>query len=180
MASARLVNTVRLVKDVEIKWDWVDSVSTLEWRTRYTLIDPLLRALGWDTGDPEMCFIEWPIWDIHGRRVYGRVDYALFDEGSVDHIAAGRVTPRVLVEAKGKQQRLDRHVNDLEKYVIAIKSSMEAGIGVLTNGREWWFYNVVFGNPIDRNSREIVDLANGAAEEVAGRLETWLSPDNWF
>lgn len=25
-----------------------------EWQTRYALIDPLLRALGWDTADPTM------------------------------------------------------------------------------------------------------------------------------
>jgi predicted type IV restriction endonuclease len=46
------------------------------WRedlTRYGIIDPTIRALGWDTADPKECHPEYP------RSENGdRVDYAFF------------------------------------------------------------------------------------------------------
>ena len=39
--------------------------------TRYGLIDPLLRGLGWDTGDPSQVLVEY-------RSDAGQADYALF------------------------------------------------------------------------------------------------------
>ncbi len=174
MADARLVKAVRLVQDVEIKWDEVDTVAMLEWRTRYALIDPLLRALGWDTGDPEMCFIEWPV-----RDTGGRVDYALFIDGYVAGIAAGAETPVVLVEAKAMNVKLNRHVKDLEKY--ADGSGLQIGdVAVLTNGRQWWLYEAEPGKLLHQGKHEVVDLVNETAEAVADRLETWLSRDNWW
>ena len=171
---SRLVRAVTLVKDVEIKWDWVEDVAMVEWRTRYYLIDPLLRALGWDTGDPQMCFIEWPI-----REIRGRVDYAFFEDGSTESIAAQTIPPVLLVEAKAKDKRLVRNVSGLERYVKAIQEPGE-GVAVLTNGREWWIYDVSWGTPIDRSNREVIDVVNEPVEEVARRLEARLSPDNWF
>lgn len=51
--------------------------------TRYSLIDPLLRELGWDTDDPALVIPEY-------RSGGGRADYALLSEGK----------PAVMVEAK--------------------------------------------------------------------------------
>lgn len=180
MATAGMVKAVNLVKDVEIRWDWVDTLAMVEWRTRYALIDPLLRALGWDTGDPQMCFIEWPVRGVPspgGGLV--RVDYAFFDEGYVESIAAGSVAPVFIVEAKAKHVGLERWVGRLEEYVKGVQEFTE-GVAVLTNGRQWWIYEVIWGEPIDRSKREIVDLVDSPAEDVARRLEARLSPDNWF
>ena len=52
--------------------------------TRYALIDPLLRGLGWDTSDPSQVLVEF-------RSQNGAADYALLGAG-------GR--PLVIVEAK--------------------------------------------------------------------------------
>ena len=51
----------------------VDELRSSGWRpnerrTRFALIDPVLRALGWEGVNPAECFIEWDF----GK--YGRVD----------------------------------------------------------------------------------------------------------
>ena len=50
------------------------SLSKNELRTRVSLIDPLLCALGWDVSDPRMITLEYSIDAI-------RADYALLGEG---------------------------------------------------------------------------------------------------
>ncbi|GIV04458.1 MAG: hypothetical protein KatS3mg016_0033 [Fimbriimonadales bacterium] len=47
-----------------------------EMRTRYALIDPVLRALGWDTENPEIVVPEY-------TTPTGRMDYALFLDNQV-------------------------------------------------------------------------------------------------
>lgn len=59
------------------------SLRKSETLTRYALIDPLLRELGWDTSNPDQVVPEYP-------SSGGRADYALLAEG----------TPRMMVEAK--------------------------------------------------------------------------------
>ena len=47
------------------------------WRedqTRYAFIDPIVRALGWDTGDPKECYPEYPRPE---GQANSRADYAL-------------------------------------------------------------------------------------------------------
>lgn len=65
------------------------SLSQNEALTRYALIDPLLRELGWDTSDPKAVIPEYPI-DVYGGN-RARADYALLDD---DH------NPLIMIEAK--------------------------------------------------------------------------------
>ena len=60
------------------------ALSGSEWLTRYTLIDPLLRELGWDTEDPELVIPEYSSGG-------GRADYALLGNDG---------KPAMIVEAK--------------------------------------------------------------------------------
>ena len=53
---------------------YADALRKSEWLTRYALIDPLLRGLGWDTGNPDEVRPEYSA----GR---GRVDDALMSGG---------------------------------------------------------------------------------------------------
>ena len=53
--------------------DYLSSVD--EARTRYTLIDPILRALGWDLADPSQVKVEI---DIDMLSAVKKADYALF------------------------------------------------------------------------------------------------------
>ena len=62
-----------------------DKLRQSEALTRYALIDPLLRELGWDTTDPELVIPEY-------RSQRGSADYALLDNRDG--------APAMMVEAK--------------------------------------------------------------------------------
>jgi len=59
---------------VELADRHAEALRKSERLTRYALIDPLLRGLGWDTGNPDEVRLEYSA----GR---GRVDYALMSSG---------------------------------------------------------------------------------------------------
>ena len=96
-------------------------LSQSESRTRYALIDPLLRELGWDTSDPEMVKIEY-------ESSGARVDYALF--------AGGRL--RIIVEAKKLRTTLDSSVLS---QAIAYSERMGGSHFSITDGAHWKIYN---------------------------------------
>ena len=57
MLQQSLANVIRQLRfRVQNHGDYLSSVD--ETRTRYTLIDPVLRALGWDLADPSQVRVE--------------------------------------------------------------------------------------------------------------------------
>ena len=105
------------------------AVSASETATRNQLIEPLMRALGWDTSDPELVTPEYSA----GQ---GRVDYALMHHGN----------PIVLMEAKKLGTKLTAetllqafgYVNDGSvKYVV------------ICNGDNWDVHRI----PLTSNAR---------------------------
>ena len=104
--------------------------------TRYALIDPLLRELGWDTSDPSAVVPEYS----SGSR---RVDYAL--------MVSSR--PAVMVEAKKLGTPLRDHVSQGILYCI------EEGTKhfTITDGARWEIYRAFIPDtPIDE--RRIVEF----------------------
>ena len=95
-------------------------LSQNEIRTRYALIDPLLRALGWDVADPVEVV---PEQDASG----GRADYALLD-------AEGK--PAVMVEAK----KLERSLRDGLDQAIAYCVGKGTPYFCVTDGDTWEVY----------------------------------------
>ena len=98
MTKSTIHNAVRILKerikheyiDVEER-EWIEPIRRNEMRTRYALIDPLLRACGWELDDPatvEIEFGEGP----------GRIDYVLWDnEGNQYlHIEAKKLDSRAM------------------------------------------------------------------------------------
>ena len=126
------------------------------------LIDPMLLGLGWVSYDPNQVVKEYKP---AGKRPWGQaiaVDIALFEEG----------VPKVFVEAK----RLDRDYDpdykaQLDKYASYLD---EGGIAVLTNGRFWLVHTVVNG---DTEHLVTIDIAEGDAESVAGKLNNAIGRD---
>ena len=115
------------------------------------LILPVLVGLGWNTHDPAQVQTEYQVSGPRGDRP----DIALLYNGS----------PVAFIEAK----RLDREYSDdygqqLSKYA---KHLRDGSLAVLTNGRFWQICSVADGKPI---LRETIDIARGAAEEVAEKL----------
>ncbi len=99
-----------------------------ETRTRQALIDPMLRALGWDVENPDSVELEYSI-------NQQRVDYALM----------GLETPVAVIEAKALGKPLDE-----KETMQALNYANTAGIPymTLTNGDHWRMLEVFKQAPI--------------------------------
>ena len=126
-----------------------------EAQTRASLIDPVLIALGWDTGDPKSVALEL---NIKGKSA----DYALLgDDG----------TPVVIVEAKRIGTNLD-HMDQLAQ-VGMYGLGGGAHLVTLTDGDQWHLYDLKRvqsdGGVVFRER-----LSTGQPEAMAVRfLELW-------
>ena len=139
-------------------------IASLETRTRYTLIDPILQALGWHLEDPLQVKIEH---ETTNQSNPYRVDYALFsDEGKPVIIVEAKQLPREYlgIHKANREEDRARMKSAWEKFqcgeeipnpppVIAIWSDLTAGLeqlkgyveqlelksgyAVLTNGADW-------------------------------------------
>ena len=102
------------------------AVSASETATRNQLIEPLLRALGWDTADPDLVTPEYNI----GR---GRVDYALMRDGA----------PILLIEAKKHGTKLTADTL-LQAFGYVDDKSVE--FVAITNGDNWEMHRTPLSN----------------------------------
>ena len=106
-----------LVETLKARIDeYGDRLRQSEALTRYALIDPLLRELGWDTEDPDMV---WP--EYHGA------DYALL-------INCKSI---IVVESKKLDEPLDEEAFDQGKQYC---DSARSKYFLLTDGRLWKLY----------------------------------------
>lgn len=89
-------------------------IASLEVRTRYALVDPILRALGWDLTDPSQVQIEYETKTDQPKPC--RVDYALLPTGK----------PVILVEAKPLPEKyLAIHRANREEKTTILKEAWE-------------------------------------------------------
>ena len=114
-----------------------ETLQTNETRTRVSLIDPLLCALGWDSADPGLVTLEF---DVGGRRA----DYALLE-------SQGK--PLVLLEAKKLSESLSSHRSQMALYA----SELGIRYPALTNGNRWEVYDNSKMIPIEE--RRILDVS---------------------
>lgn len=126
-----------------------------ETRTRVLLIDPMLRALGWDVLDPARVRLEHRD-DNSGPR--GKMDYVLVSESD---------EPFAVVEAK----RLADWPNDRARRQA---SGYAVALGVryafLTNGARWEGWEIVGGKRRRSTMLVEVNVASRTPEEVARDL----------
>ncbi len=116
-----------------------DSLKQNEFRTRVVLIDPLLKALGWDVSDPSLVTLEH---DVSGQRA----DYALLND-------PGKREPAIFIEAKKLGESLNPHRMQMVNYAN-MSGVPYAG---LTDGNKWELYNVFEQKPL--SDRLILDLS---------------------
>ncbi len=130
--------------------DYRESLQDNETRTRTALIDPLLRALGWDVSDPALVTPEYNV----GSR---RPDYALLNDN------AG---PCALLEAKKLGEPLGNHQEQM------VRDANMAGIPYagLTDGNRWELYRVFEARPLAERRILSVIIADAPAHEVALQL----------
>ena len=130
------------------------ALSQSEALTRYALIDPLLRELGWDTEDPAMVIPEY-------RSGAGRADYAL--------IAGDR--PVMMIEAK----KLGENLNDRARSQ-GIQHCVDVGTRYfsVTDGGHWEIYDTHIVVPIDEKLIVEFDLSDPPAAEACRKaLALW-------
>lgn len=121
--------------------------------TRYVLIDPLLRALGWDTEDPEQVRPEYPVGG-------GSADYGLMDDGK----------PLLFIEAKKLGEPVEAGLDQ------GIQRCIHAGTRffAVTNGAQWDLYDTAKIAPIAERRGVTFDLTTGPLHEVVLKaLSLW-------
>ena len=119
-----LVGVVETVK-VRIS-DYGSDLRQSEALTRYALIDPLLRELGWDTADPEQVRPE------HTGLANGRADYALYGDTRKD-------SPVAVLEAKSLNAPLSGEVIDQALRYCNVRGVKYI---ILSDGDNWELYDV--------------------------------------
>lgn len=123
-----------------------------ETRTRVALIDPLLRALGWDVADPAVVMPEYKV----GNR---SADYALLRcDGRVD----------AALEAKRLGESLGSHREQM------LTHTNMAGIGYagLADGNRWELYEVFKAGHLEE--RRLLDVSIAKAPAHASALKLLL------
>lgn len=146
-----LVTAIQTVQ-IHIR-DHRDSLSQNEYRTRISLVDPILNALGWDVSDPALVTIE-------DQYAGGRPDYALLGKDVSK--------PLAFIEAKRLGEPVDAHQDQVFKYTWDRKV-FYAG---LTDGNRWVFRDVTaeFSHPPREGLLLDVSMSGVSAEELALKL----------
>jgi predicted type IV restriction endonuclease len=118
--------------------------------TRAVLIDPLLRSLGWNTGNPSMVEVEKTF-------LQARVDYALYDTN-------GEV--KIIVEAK----KLDANLNDQSTLLSLVNYAFTSGVKdiFLTDGLTWHHFSGF--EPGKLAPSRILNLRKDSLVEIAAYL----------
>ena len=141
-----LENLLTLIENLRERIDsHGDALRQSEALTRYTLIDPLLRELGWDTEDPDMVVPEYSSGG-------GRVDYALCKNGK----------SVIMLEAKKLDKSLKDAVNQGINYCMHEGTKYFA----VTDGRCWEIYETHKPVPIDKKRIVSFDLKDPLIVDV--------------
>ena len=125
-----------------------------ETAVRLSIIDPLLKELGWPTSKTQVVS---PEYKVEG----GKVDYALCHPPK---------TPRVFIEAK-QRGKLDGAERQLFEYAV----HQGVRVAILTDGQKWaFFYPSGEGTYEERKVVEL-DILTGDSEESAHLLNKYLN-----
>ncbi len=151
-----------------------------EEQTRYALVDPMLRVLGWDVSDPDQVKVEFrPSTKSEDTR---KADYVLFPP-NLD-------TPLVIIEAKkigsndiayylgevedppdtkqGDWVEWDiDDIDQLERYC----ASLSVGYGVLTNGDFWDIYDLSKEGSFKEKRKKYFPVANTDLDDSVEALK---------
>lgn len=149
-----LESLLQLMETLSVRIDTHgDVLRKSESLTRYALIDPVLRELGWDTEDPALVRPEHNIGVTFA-------DYALL-------MPDGR--PIMVIESKKLGAPLKDAVNQ------GINHCFNVGIQyfLVTNGQRWEVYDTLKAVPIDGKMVLQFDLKDSSAETCLKMLALW-------
>lgn len=179
-------SAVEKAHSVYDEWFSVGDPMLREPQTRYALIDPILRALGWDTEDPKECYPEWTFRNQRSKRA----DYVLFARSTSREIIDGSAIPVIVIEAKSVysidhqpnrengQAILEEDIQQLQKYIDA-EPDMNEGLAVFTNGRTWLLYLLGDGRRLRDIPPVEVNLERDSAEYFSETLYKYMGREHW-
>ncbi len=126
--------------------------------TRYSLVDPLLRSLNWDTADPSQVVPEYSV--SSSVKSVKFADYALLGSNG---------QPRIIVEVKSLQSPLQ------DAALQALGYCNENGFRyfAVTDGRFWRLYETFRAVPLDEKLVISLDLKAPVAETCLNALALW-------
>lgn len=126
--------------------------------TKFQIVLPILRELGWDAFDATRVA---PEYSVGSGKSGGRVDLALL---------APRRGPLALIEVKTAGAKLDDHVVQVLGYAF----NEGVDICVLTTGLKWWLYLPrEKGPPHERRFAEL-DVEADGLEQLVDDFDTYL------
>ena len=170
MSEARVRRAIKHVQQHLADWDR-DNYLYYETPTRYTLIDPIIRGLGWDVNNMDECSTEWPM---PPGQWFRRVDYVLGDCNG---------DPVVVIEAKSLRTPIVNRPRGLENQLATYVKGMMTGVAVLTNGVIWHIYELDASRQAFKNKyAAMVDIreGHGTISGSARTLHEWLDKDKWW
>lgn len=153
VAAMPLDDLLRLVETLRARIDaHGPALRASEALTRYALIDPLLRELGWDTSDPTQVVPEYPTSG-------GRADYSLLADGQ----------PRMMVEAKKLGEPMAGAISQGISYCL------EKGTHyfTVTDGQCWELYETHRPVPIEQKQSVRFDMLGSPAEVCLKAMALW-------
>ena len=132
-----------------------DYIGAYEVRTRVSLIDPMLRALGWDVDDPDLVQIE-------PKTDNGWADYALL---GISH------RPVAFVEAKKLSANIADHTQQTVGYAISenMNGSNRVSYCACTNGDDWKVFDLFTQAPV----MDVSITGNDSAKAAMKFLGLW-------
>lgn len=141
-----------------------------EVETRYALIDPIIRALGWELSDFDQCAYEAdPKW----KQWMGR---------DADYVFWGQEKEEAVWVLEAKRVRNELKSGAEEAQLAGYVSEMESGMAVLSNGRTWYLYNLKLAGTKNSEIRKVeeVHLLNDDLRDAARKLHEQLDVGNWW
>ena len=170
MSISAVERSIRDIRAVIREWDGLDLGHWAEVHTKYGVIDPIIRSLGWKTDDPKECYPEYTRY-VEGQARWA--DYALFGRPNMRAIGNYEIAPDVIIESKPLRSSLANDVRQLQSYAET-DPKMRTGVAVLTNGGEWWLYDVSKRGTFANKLVDQVNILEGSQRTSAQVLNRWL------
>ena len=154
MALKDVEKAIRTARELISDEEYHEILTSHETNTRYMIIDPILRGLGWDLSDPD--HVEFEL-DSSG---YGRIDYTLYSDDN----------PVILLEAKVLHAQSVTH----ERQLISYTQGVNKGYAVLTNGDTWKIWDLRKRGAFDKKLIAEIDIEEGTIGNAAKALNQTL------
>ena len=150
-------------------------LSQNEIRTRYFLVDPMLRASGWSINNPDYVELEYSTWQSKRKVLVKEGEGYLFDDEQTERKETSDKVdyalmkpdrkPLAMIEAKrlydlrvGRRVYETKLIRKAKKQIFRYVARSEVHYAGLTDGDRWMFYRVDENQTKESVTSPIVDV----------------------